>query len=237
MIRESYEQLSTVTYDNLGSNLGGGGGFYYGARRAFKEGFDWIWLMDDDCLATSDCLRSLITRIIYEGHIYSPIVVSSEDRRTVLWGIKAGINSGAREVTTLPFNGFLIHRSSLASLGFPEKKFFIYGDDTEYNMRAKASGRKIIMITESIMYHPHKNKLSGLKITEMFLNKLWAYYKLRNAIIIYRKYRYVSVNQMIMCAGAFMLYLSTLKINYLKIWLKALTDGIHGRLYVNRSLL
>ena len=60
--------------------------------------------------------------------------------------------------------------------------------------------------------------------------------KLRNAIIIYKRYRYVSINQVIMFAAAFMFYLLTVKFDYLRLWLEGLTDGVNGRLYVKPSL-
>jgi rhamnopyranosyl-N-acetylglucosaminyl-diphospho-decaprenol beta-1,3/1,4-galactofuranosyltransferase len=236
MLRKQFAHYPSIKYINLGANLGGGGGFHYGARQAFEEGYDWVWLMDDDCLATEECLDTLMFQTIDSRHIYSPIVMSIEDKTTVLWGIKAKIHSGNFEVTTLPFNGFLIHRDSLKILGFPEKEFFIYGDDTDFNMKARDNGKKVIMVTSSVMYHPYKNVVKGLKVYKMFLNKLWTYYKLRNAIIIYKRYRYVSINQVIMFAAAFMFYLLTVKFDYLRLWLEGLKDGVNGRLYVKSSL-
>jgi len=236
MLRKIFADNPSIKYINLGANLGGGGGFHYGTRQAFKEGYDWVWLMDDDCLATEECLDTLMSQTYDPNHIYSPILISIEDKTTVLWGIKAKIHSGNFEVTTLPFNGFLIHRDSLKILGFPEKEFFIYGDDTDFNMKARANGKKVIMITSSVMYHPYKNVVKGLKIYKMFLNKLWTYYKLRNAIIIYKRYHYVSINQVIMFAAAFMFFLLTVKFDYLRLWLEGLKDGVNGRLYVKSSL-
>jgi rhamnopyranosyl-N-acetylglucosaminyl-diphospho-decaprenol beta-1,3/1,4-galactofuranosyltransferase len=237
MLHNTFRNNAIIEYINLGANLGGGGGFNYGARKAFAEGYDWVWMMDDDCLATKGCLKSLMGDIDDPKNVYSPIILSIENKRKVLWGIKAKINSGNKEVTTLPFNGFLIHRDSLRAIGFPKKEFFIYGDDTEFNMRAKIHGKKIIMVTASVMYHPYKNNASGLKIYKMFLNKLWTYYKLRNAIIIYKRYRYLSVNQVIMFSAAAMFYLMTINFKFLGLFLKGLKDGIKGKLYVNESLV
>lgn len=221
---------------NLGANLGGGGGFHHGTRKAYEDGFDWIWLMDDDCLATKTCLEILLAGVGSRKDIYSPIVLSLDDKKSVLWGIKASVNSGNHDVHTLPFNGFLVHRQTLEKIGFPDRRFYIYGDDTEYNQRAKVHGKRIVMITDSVIYHPNRNNTQGLKICEMFLNKLWVYYKIRNAIIIYRRYNYYSINQIIMFTAAFIFYLLTLKKKYLSLWMKGFKDGINGKLYVNESL-
>ncbi len=237
MIKQDFVHIPSIKYVNLGANLGGGGGFHYGARMAFEAGHDWVWLMDDDCNASEQCLENLIGGVASSYDVYSPIVLSLEDRQTVLWGITARCHDGTSEVVTLPFNGFLIHRESLKEIGFPEKKFFIYGDDTEFNMRAKSYGKKILMVTDSIMYHPHKNKLRGLKVYKMFNNKLWTYYKLRNAILIYHTYGYVSASQVIMFAAAGVFYLLTLNFKLLGLWLEGLRDGINGHLYVKDSLV
>ena len=232
LVKSEFAKHPVVTYRNLNANLGGGGGFYHGCRMAVDQGYDWIWMMDDDCIATGECLENLVGGAKSNQNVYSPIILSIEDQKTVLWGIKAICNTGNVEVATLPFNGFLVHRESLEEIGFPDKNFFIYGDDTEFNMRAKANGKRIIMVTDSIMYHPHKNKLKGMKIYKMFLNKLWTYYKLRNAIIIYKRYRYVSANQMIMLTAAAFFYMLTVNLKFLGLWLEGLKDGINGKLYV-----
>ena len=203
---------------------------------AVDQGYDWIWLMDDDCLAAQQCLEKLAEGAETTHNVYSPIIMSIEDQKTVLWGIKAICNTGNTEVATLPFNGFLVHRESLEEIGFPDKNFFIYGDDKGFNMRAKGNGKKVIMVTDSIMYHPYKNAVKGLKIYKMFLNKLWTYYKLRNAIIIYKRYRYVSINQAIMFAAAAVFYVLTLNFKFMGLWLEGLKDGLNGRLFVKSNL-
>ena len=237
MLKYNFSNNPLIEYFNLGTNMGGGGGFHYGSRKAFLDGYDWVWLMDDDCLATTECLEKLVSEIEDIQNVYSPIILSIEDKKTVLWGIKAKINSGTKEVSTLPFNGFLIHRHSLQSLGYPQKEYFIYGDDTEFNMRAKVNGKKILMVTKSIMYHPYKNNMKGIKIYKMFLNKLWAYYKIRNAIIIYKKYRYLSLNQVIMFIAAAIFYIMTINLKFFRLWLEGLKDGINGNLYVKKNLV
>ena len=49
-----------VTHND--DNLGGAGGFHLGLRRAYADGFDRIWLMDDDVVPAPDCLAVLMAR-------------------------------------------------------------------------------------------------------------------------------------------------------------------------------
>lgn len=232
MLKKNFPDDQRLNYFRMEKNIGGAGGFNYGARLAVERGAEWIWLMDDDCLPENNCLEKLVKGIKNKSDIYSPIVLSSSDRSTTLWGIKAKVNSGCIEVPTLPFNGFIIHRDSIMDIGYPDPGFFIYGDDTEYNLRAKASGRKIMMVTDSIMFHPYKNKLSSSGIISMFSSKLWVYYKFRNAIIIYNKYKYISINQVIMFTAAIFFFILTLNLKQAGLWFRGLADGLCNRLYV-----
>jgi rhamnopyranosyl-N-acetylglucosaminyl-diphospho-decaprenol beta-1,3/1,4-galactofuranosyltransferase len=232
MLQKEFSNHPLLAYVNLGTNLGGAGGFHFGSKLAIEKEADWVCLMDDDCLPHKDCIKKLMMNINNKRNIYSPIILSIEDKETTLWGIKTRVNTGNREVVTLPFNGFLIHRESIQELDFPEKDFFIYGDDTEYNLRAKSSSRKIIMATDSIMYHPYRNMLKGLNIIKMFMSKIWVYYKLRNAIIIYKRYKYVSTSQVLMFLFSLLFYILTLNFHFINLWFEGLKDGLNNKLYV-----
>ena len=45
---------------HLEENTGGAGGFRAGAEAAYDQGFDRIWLMDDDVVPAPDCLALLM---------------------------------------------------------------------------------------------------------------------------------------------------------------------------------
>ena len=226
------DRQQRIQWLRLEQNLGGSGGFHHGLKAAMAAGCDWMWLMDDDCLPSKQCLARLLAGADDDRQLYSPIVLSLEDGRTVLWGIRAQVNSGKQEVVSIPFNGLLIHRRSVEEIGLPDQDFFIYGDDTEYNLRAKAIGKRTIMVTDSVMYHPHKNMLDGLNIRKMFLNRLWTYYKLRNAVIVYKRYGHFARNQVILLGGALVFYVLTLRLDFVHLWLSGLKDGVQDRLYV-----
>lgn len=42
-------------------NLGGAGGFYAGEKYGYDNGYDWLWLMDDDGVPAADQLEKLLT--------------------------------------------------------------------------------------------------------------------------------------------------------------------------------
>lgn len=231
-IEKEFRHNTNIIYKRSDRNTGGAGGFYSGTKLAVESGAAWVWLMDDDCLPDKDCLKKLMMGVDNKRDVYSPIILSLEDKKTALWGIKAKPDTGKHEGISLPFNGFLVHRETIKEIGFPDKRFFIYGDDTEYNLRAQSSGRNIIMNTESIMYHPFKNQVKGLNIFKMFKSKIWVYYKLRNAIILYNKYGHYAFKQILLLLLALLFYILTLKFSLIKLWFDGLIDGLKNNLYV-----
>src|SRR5690348_13086589 len=44
----------------LKTNVGGAGGFARGMSQAHEQGYDWLWLMDDDTIVTGTTLASLL---------------------------------------------------------------------------------------------------------------------------------------------------------------------------------
>jgi GT2 family glycosyltransferase len=45
MLSAEFAQLEVLT---LAENVGGAGGFHAGMKWAYEQGYDWLWLMDDD---------------------------------------------------------------------------------------------------------------------------------------------------------------------------------------------
>ena len=53
------EKEITIHYVRMHENTGGSGGFYEGIKRAFEQGYDWLWLMDNDSEPQKDALKKL----------------------------------------------------------------------------------------------------------------------------------------------------------------------------------
>ncbi|MEE0404338.1 glycosyltransferase, partial [Megasphaera elsdenii] len=59
-----------IIYKNTGANLGGAGGFQFGIRYAAEYGYDFVWIMDDDCMPKPDALEKLLTADKKLNHTY-----------------------------------------------------------------------------------------------------------------------------------------------------------------------
>lgn len=128
----------TVSYRALPENLGGAGGFYYGMKWAVEEGFDYVWIMDDDTIPRPDALKCLLRGMESHGGETVGFVSS-----TVLWtdGTPCIMNGqqyadeALGRVVSATFVSLLFPSDVIRRVGLPLKEYFIWGDDKEYTLR------------------------------------------------------------------------------------------------------
>lgn len=177
-----YLAKPNLTYYLLMSNTGGAGGFHEGVKLAYKLGYEWLWLMDDDGYPTIDCLEHLLVhRNQYD--FYGPLVLSDKDYKTCSFPITLPTSkviirnkkelleqqaSTILEDVLIPFNGVLLSNKLVAKIGYPNAQFFIWGDDIEYTKRAKKFGARIATISDIEFYHPTAPNLG----TPMWFGKM-----------------------------------------------------------------
>lgn len=151
-------------------NTGGAGGFEIGSRLAYNEGSEWIGLIDDDVILAPDCLEQLSLHTVEE----KCLIAVREDRNGNLaeyGALRVDYSNPFRlnpkistissryesrrslpdkvSIDTASFEGFFVHRTVIDSVGFPNHEFFIFGDDTDYSLRIKNSGVRIIAVRDA----------------------------------------------------------------------------------------
>ncbi|RYF54393.1 MAG: glycosyltransferase, partial [Cytophagaceae bacterium] len=100
------------------SNLGGAGGFATGIETAYQAGFNWLWCMDDDCLAAPNALEVLLASPNIGPCIKNCMSVSNQDSNELAFYVDRP-NQTYRKVTDMTsfdmiygvaslFNGTLI---------------------------------------------------------------------------------------------------------------------------------
>ncbi|MDR1567655.1 MAG: glycosyltransferase [Streptococcaceae bacterium] len=152
-----------VTWVAMTENTGGAGGFSKGVELAYQSGAEWIWIMDDDVKILPDALEKLepwMSRGVKENHRVIQCQRLNYDGSDFYWqyhflnhlgipnpiapaGFKAGETS--RKMNTACFEGGLFHRSIPETIGAPDKRFFIYWDDTIYGYLASKITQPIII--------------------------------------------------------------------------------------------
>jgi len=90
----------------------------------------------------------------------------------------------------VPYGGLLLHRSIINDIGYPDERFFLYVDDSEYTHRITQSGATIWLIPSCKIVDVDKSQ--GLGYKKVFLHSQlldqWnfrTYYHVRNRIYFY----------------------------------------------------
>ncbi len=181
--------LATVDYVRLSENTGGAGGFSEGMARAAATGADWIWAMDDDVAPTPDCLSVLLRYreasecIVPRKFFPDGTEYQNEQFHDVLTGGRYGINNlsfrnGKPLIfnNTATFEGLLISRRLLETIGVPDKKYFISDDDMLFALKASVH-TNIAHVRDAIIYRL-------LNTSDIAPWK--SYYFIRNRFFLYR---------------------------------------------------
>ncbi len=236
-------------------NVGGSGGFYTGIERAYSEGADWIWCMDDDVFPRPDCLDRLLPytdrpevgilspRRLLEGKVFTHEfrhfnftnpVGSLHGRKLA----KQQVNQ-ATEIVGADFEGPFISRRVVEKIGLPNRELFIFCDDTDYCLRAHLAGFKLLYIPEALM---DKHKFfSDDTWTSRNRKKKWKrYYQVRNEAYLNHHYgrnfgvrylrSFIGVAGYIIPALLSMPFTDAWQWKDLSMLWTAYQDGIHERL-------
>jgi rhamnopyranosyl-N-acetylglucosaminyl-diphospho-decaprenol beta-1,3/1,4-galactofuranosyltransferase len=198
-------------------NLGGSGGFHLGVEAAYEQGFDRIWLMDDDVLPAPDCLGALMSvdedclmavREDTSGRLVEKSAVTFDLRnplrikpKTAMVETAYGERSAMPdkvELQNVAFEGFMVRRGVVEEIGLPDADFFIFYDDVDYALRARRAGFRIWAVRDAVLVRQldfdQQHDLGGWK----------GYYMYRNLFTVHRRYgenRLVRAKPWVIAAG------------------------------------
>ena len=152
-----YQQdLFSVTQKNVGSS----GGFNTAINWAYKQGYTWIWCMDDDGYPKEDALEKILEPEMDMLCLRNCAVLNKEDKKTFVWKTKQYVTIDTVDCKIIkgighPFNGTMLNRNIVERVGLPKPKLFLWGDETEYFWRiVKGNNIPVCTIADSIHYHP-----------------------------------------------------------------------------------
>jgi len=246
-----------IDYVRLPENTGGAGGFYEGVKRGYEKGYDWLWLMDDDGKPLKDTLE-LLLRAAKENNlkIINCVVVSDLNEKTLSFGDKAFKNvkdlvkhpnfKNGIIINNIagPFNGGLLNRKVIEIVGYPNKNYFIYGDEVDYFFRIKKFFKTGTYI-KAIFLHPpcrlKKIQFLGKKFhifgeKNLYLN----FFYMRNLCILFRSYpEYISIKDFfkeIVKRLIFICFFAKEKVKNLKLFLLALFYGLQKKFEIPQML-
>lgn len=230
-------------------NTGSAGGFYAGIKKAFKEKFNWMWLMDDDGYPKEDALEKLLEANLDDLCLRTCAVINKEDKKSFVWNTNNFKTIDEVEGKLLknnihPFNGTLLHRKIVERVGYPNPRLFLWGDETEYYFRIiKKNAIPAFTILDSVHYHPaaafsYKNDWDFYSAWKM-------YYYVRNRFYIMKtQYSFswpaavcMYIGFLILYAASIVRYQKTDRIKKLKFILWPAKDAFAGNLNATPAII
>lgn len=161
-------------------NLGFGKANNLGIEKAYKNGADFFYLMNQDAWLYQDSLEKLLK--VYESYdnkeeigILSPMHLDGSEKKLDIFldkyiaqNFESRIISDFFCDTVKPFYEisfvnaahWFLPKHTIEQIGGFNPYFFHYGEDAEYANRIKFHGKKIILVTESKVVHDGKQNLS-----------------------------------------------------------------------------
>lgn len=139
-----------------------------------------------------------------------------------------------------PYGGMFLHRHLVDLIGYPDERFFVYADDSEFTYRITEKGGVIWLIPASQITDIDQSY--GISYVRRFWKSiyldLWSfrtYYQVRNSVYFYHqvnvKNRVIyGLNKWLFLTGQWLISLfASRRENYKKL-LTAVQDGLAGRL-------
>ena len=185
-------------------NEGFTGGCNRGFDLALKDGFDYVWLLNNDAITEGDTLTSLVrlaesdgkiglvspriaslqepTKQLNLGGLYRPEIPSFESTKDLT---KARDWADRQPERVMVMGTALLVRVDLIrAIGRLDEAMFAYWEDTDYSLRAILAGFTNHVDFDSVVYH--KEKDSGTHAMQM--KPYYWYYMARNEVRFWRKH-------------------------------------------------
>lgn len=252
MLRKVFPDVIALNYQEM---LGSAGGYKVGLEKAYKDGFDWFWLMDDDVLTEKNSLDYLIKDSGFDSSkVFAS--VGLDERRTgdLAWSNDLLINAKKEnakrysdlgkedlvESAGIGYLGLFFARRIIEKIGYPDERMFAWVDDVDYYLRIKSAGFRMFYVRNSIVYHP---KADYQEINILFKkiglarSQPWKeYYFIRNSLYLWLKYNsrlkiiFLKLPKQILLYIIVWLFYSDEKIKRLKYYSLAFYDGLVSKM-------
>lgn len=199
-------------------DLGSAGGMHFGMKKGCEQGYDWLWVFDDDVVAKPDALEQLLKGLKKrpDVQIINSLSLRENDPNrpsvgAVVWRKNPDNYLFGSKLVTVPevlatadadgfidtlgaqlYQGTLIHCAVIQKIGVTRIEFFTRGEEVEWGLRAMQAGYHMYIYVHSIVTHPS----SGTEFVELFGKRFpyqvtpdaKRYYNIRNSIWIRKEY-------------------------------------------------
>ncbi len=195
---------------DLEENLGGSGGFYYGVKYTHETivDYDWILLCDDDAYIEAGTIDHFLQRerrddiFAYMSAVYypsgevcdmnvpgfEPFKSFSQAKETLLKDFHiesvAYRSNQLIKVDFASFVGIFVKKDAISTIGYPDPKWFIYGDDLDFTLNMTKHNLPIYFDPNLKFIHDCETIDKNKRV----YSPMWkAYFTYRNGLIIYKR--------------------------------------------------
>lgn len=182
-------------------NTGGAGGFHLGVRTAVEQGWDRIWLMDDDVVPAPDCLTvlmdtdadclmavredtsgRLVEKAATDFDLTNPLAIKPKRAMVETRYPTREAMPELVELHNVAFEGFMVRREVVERVGLPDPSYFIFYDDVDFALRARRAGYRIWAVRDAVL-------VRQLDFDQQHALDTWkGFYMYRNLFVVHFRY-------------------------------------------------
>lgn len=168
-IRQQYPEVQIVAIEE---NLGYGGNNNVGIQLAVAQGADWVFVLNEDTMVDADCL----TRLVETGEqdaatgIVGPLVYHYDEPGIIQSGggllgrywesihvaqdePDHGQLPAVHTVEWISGCALMVRRAVIEQVGVMDVRFFYYWDETEWCLRARKAGWRVVHVPAAKIWH------------------------------------------------------------------------------------
>ena len=185
----------------LGANCGYAAGNNRGIAWALARGAEYVWILNPDVVVDPACLRTLVSaaEAVDRAGLFAPAVCFRESPDVFFsvggvlragWAIHRGIGdrdlgqyTAPAEVDFLTGCALLASRRAIEVAGDLDERFFLYAEDVEWCVRARAAGSRVVVVPAARAWHPDTRRRDdrSARLT---------YYLARNHLMLIRMHHF-----------------------------------------------
>lgn len=184
-------QVEGVVVLDQAKNVGVAAGFNAGMRRALADGFDFVWIFDQDS-TVADGMLSHLKRAFSEWR--APVAMAGPALRAEETGFlyDADRGEGVGELQTLISSGALFSRAALERIGLHDERLFIDYVDHDISLRAREAGLAVVKVFDTVLDHRFGASTPvsflGRRVYLSNYSPMRQYYMTRNRVIMMRRH-------------------------------------------------
>ncbi len=164
MILERYPDIELVRLDR---NIGYSAGINVGIEKTLSQAPDFVWVFNNDVVVEPDCLKKLVAVMESDPTIgvAGPIVFDYMTHKIAHAGYRINLWTGRMkefgepagnepyEVDSAFGCSNLIRKTVFDRIGGFDPGYNVYFDETDFNMRARRAGSKVVVVPAAKVYH------------------------------------------------------------------------------------